>query len=84
MSDITIVMYHYVREIEKSKYPKIKGLEFSSFCKQLDYLNDNYKIIKVEEIINCLKTGSKLPPQSCWLTFDDGYKDHFSFVLPEL
>ena len=84
MSDITIVMYHYVRKIEKSKYPKIKGLEFSSFCRQLDYLNDNYKIIKVEEIINCLKTGEKLPPKSCWLTFDDGYKDHFSFVLPEL
>ena len=61
MNDITIVMYHYVRKIEKSKYPKIKGLEFSSFCRQLDYLNDNYKIIKVEEIINCLKTGEKLP-----------------------
>jgi len=28
--------------------------------------------------------GTTLPEKSCLLTFDDGYKDHISFVLPEL
>ena len=32
-SNIYIVMYHYVRNIKKSKYPNIKGLEFSDFKK---------------------------------------------------
>ena len=35
MSNLTIVMYHYVREIEGSAYPNIKGLEILS----LDPLN---------------------------------------------
>ena len=34
---INIIMYHYVREIKKSKYPNLKGLEFSDFKKQINY-----------------------------------------------
>ena len=26
--NVYLVMHHYVREIKKSKYPNIKGLEF--------------------------------------------------------
>ncbi len=29
---ITVVMYHYVRRIEESRYPEIKGLELDLFC----------------------------------------------------
>ena len=25
-----------------------------------------------------------MPPESCYLGFDDGFKDHFKYVLPEL
>ena len=31
-------MYHFVREIKKSSFPNIKGLEFSSFKNQIDFL----------------------------------------------
>ena len=44
-------MYHYVRKIKNSLYPKIKGLEFSKFKKQLNYLNKNYTIITPDEFI---------------------------------
>ena len=40
--NINIVMYHYVREIKSSNYPKIKGLEISGFRRQLDYLTNNF------------------------------------------
>ena len=33
---INIIMYHYVREIQKSKYPNLKGLEFNDFKKQIN------------------------------------------------
>ena len=31
MSKLTIVMYHYVRPINGSRYPEIKGLELDDF-----------------------------------------------------
>ncbi len=37
MKNITIIMYHYVREIKNSKYPTIKGLEISSFKKTIRF-----------------------------------------------
>ena len=49
MSSLTIVMYHYVREIKDFAYPRIKGLEFEGFKRQLDYLESNYKIITAEQ-----------------------------------
>lgn len=77
-------MYHYVREIKNSEYPKIKGLEIEGFVRQLDYLNNNFNIIKAEDVINYVKFGVNLPDKACLLTFDDGYKDHLTYVLPEL
>jgi len=84
MNELTIVMYHYVRNIKNSQYQNIKGLETDGFRRQLDYLSGNFNIIKAEDLIDSLKNGVQLPEKSCLLTFDDGYKDHLTFVLPEL
>lgn len=84
MNKLTIVMYHYVRPIKGSKYPGIKGLELNGFLKQLDYLQENFSIITTEEAISAVKYNNKLPENACWLTFDDGYKDHYKYVMPEL
>ena len=81
---LTIVMYHYVREIKNSQFPKIKGLELEGFRRQLDYFEKNYNLIKASQIIEYLKDGVSLPANACLLSFDDGYKDHIKFVLPEL
>ena len=77
-------MYHYVRPIKGSKFPGIKGLELDGFKQQLDYLTENFNIVSTEQVINAAKHSSPLPNNACWLTFDDGYKDHFKYVMPEL
>ena len=84
MNELTIVMYHYVRPISDSKYPGIKGLELQCFKRQSDYLESNYSIVSSKEVIDAVLKNKSLPPKACWLTFDDGYKDHFKYVLPEL
>ena len=84
MSALTVVMYHYVRPIEGSSWPKIKGLELEGFKSQLDYLSRNYDFVTAEDVINASKHKESLSENACWLTFDDGYKDHFNYVLPEL
>ena len=84
MSNLSIVMYHYVRPISGSKFHLLKGLELEKFKKQLDYLEDKYTIVSTEEVIDSSRNHKKLPRNACWLTFDDGYKDHYEYVLPEL
>lgn len=81
---VTVVMYHYVREIKNSRYPNIKGLEAENFKRQLEYLDSCYSFITMAELIAFLEGDFKLPENSLLLTFDDGYSDHFNFVYPVL
>ena len=78
------VNYHYVRPIKNSKNKNIKGLEIKEFIKQLNFLKKNYNIISAYDIKEFLKNNQKIPKKSCLLTFDDGYKDHYKYVMPEL
>ena len=84
MTDLTIVMYHYIRPIIGSEFPGIKGLEIEGFKRQLDFLENNYSIVSSEQVIDKIIKNKELPPKACWLTFDDGYRDHYQYVLPEL
>jgi len=82
--NLSIVMYHYVRPISNSSYPNIKGLEVDGFKRQLDYFQENNSIVSAEDVIDATYNSKKLPTNPVWLTFDDGYKDHIDYVLPEL
>jgi len=81
---VTIVMYHFVREIKESRYKGIKGLEYKNFKKQINFFINNYNIIKMEDMINLKKENKEFPEKCLILTFDDGYKDHFDYVFPIL
>jgi len=77
-------MYHYVRDIHNSTYPRLKGLDISSFKRQLDFLQANYTMACLADVRACIKESRPLPEKTCWLTFDDGYRDHYEYVFPEL
>jgi peptidoglycan/xylan/chitin deacetylase (PgdA/CDA1 family) len=81
---VTIIMYHYVRDLKNSKFPRIKGLDLSLFVEQIEYLIKNYNIVTMEEVINSIFEENKLPNKAALLTFDDGYIDHFLNVFPIL
>lgn len=83
MNKLNIIMYHYVRESKNSKFPNIKSLELNDFKDQLNYLKKKYKILNYQEFLH-YSEQKKIPKNSCMLTFDDGYKDHIKYVLPEL
>lgn len=86
MSKISIVMYHYVRDLEHSRYPAIKGLDVKLFEEQLKYIQKHFQVIRMEELLEGYGTGdfSKLPENACLLTFDDGYIDHYTMAYPLL
>jgi len=82
---VTIVMYHYVRELAHSRFPAIKGLSLERFRRQLDHIQANYTPVAVEDLIAALGPGGRdLPPRALLLTFDDAYTDHYVNVLPAL
>lgn len=82
---VTIVMYHYVRDLKRSRFPAIKGLSVERFCRQLDYIQTRYTPITAEDLLQVLSSPKEdLPPNPILLTFDDGYSDHFTNVFPLL
>ena len=66
MKQLTILMYHYVRPIKKSIYPGIKGLEFESFKRQLDYLSNTHTFITAEQLITYSLGNQELPLKPCY------------------
>ena len=83
-SALTIVMYHYVRDLRHSRYPEIKGLPRDEFEEQIRYIKKHYSVISGPELMNAIAEGASLPPRPLLLTFDDGYLDHFTEVFPVL
>jgi peptidoglycan/xylan/chitin deacetylase (PgdA/CDA1 family) len=81
---VSIVMYHYVRELKHSRFPEIKGLSIEEFKNQIRYIKKHYNIISADDIMDAVDLGSDLPPRALLLTFDDGYLDHFTQVFPVL
>ncbi|SQA93186.1 polysaccharide deacetylase family protein [Capnocytophaga ochracea] len=82
--NLTVVMYHYVRDLKYSRYPSIKGLDATLFKEQVAFLKKHYSFVTVEEVIAATQGIHKLPSHPVILTFDDAYIDHFTYVFPIL
>lgn len=75
------IMYHYVRPVSE-EYPNLNSLDVEIFKRQLDYFEKEYGFLSKDEYQNSVRKGRN--PKGVVLTFDDGFKDHFEYVLPEL
>ena len=81
---VSIVMYHYARDLQASRYPGIKGLDLKLFREQIDFLKARYTFINCGQLLESCIHGADLPENSIFLTFDDGYIDHYTNVFPIL
>lgn len=81
---LTIIMYHYVRDLSRSRYPQIKGLPTGNFRRQIEHVQEHYNVIGADRLLQAVTEGAPLPPKAALLTFDDGYLDHFTNVFPLL
>ncbi len=99
-SSCLTVMYHFVRDVEKTPYPGIKARRVAEFAGQVEYLCRRHEPIRAADLIAHFETCSpvrpsgagresmpparQLPASGFNLTFDDGFKDHLHSVLPVL
>lgn len=77
-------MYHYVRDLQNTRYPAIKGLDVRLFREQLKYFKKHYNFITAAQLIDAYENGMQLPPKSLLFTFDDAYIDHYTYAFPLL
>ena len=59
MSKLTIIMYHYVRDLAHSAYPAIKGLDLALFEEQLDFLAREFTPVRMEDVLEALTIHSE-------------------------
>lgn len=81
---LTIVMYHYVRDLAATRWPTLKARDVAAFDGQLDWLESQHEVVSVDQIVEATRGGDPLPTNAAWLTFDDGYAEHFDLVMPRL
>lgn len=81
---LTVVMYHYVRDLKYSRYPEIKGCDIRAFREQVAFVKKHYHPVTVEEVIDAYYSNKQLPDHAILLTFDDAYSDHFEYAFPVL
>ena len=73
------IMYHYVQPNALS-LPYFRHLHIDAFKKQLDYFVDEGLSFLTKQQVK----DYSWPTDSVLLTFDDGFKCHYKYVLPEL
>jgi len=83
-NELTVVMYHYVRDLARSRYPAIKGLDVARFRGQLAHLGRHFRFVRVEDVLAACRGEQDLAPGAVLLTFDDGYADHWRYAFPLL
>ena len=81
---LNIIMYHYVRDFKSSLYKNISGLDINEFDHQIRYLKKNFIILNPSDAKKKILQSYNFNKKYCWLTFDDGYIDHYKFVRPIL
>ncbi|MDF1513117.1 MAG: polysaccharide deacetylase family protein [Anaerolineae bacterium] len=84
---VPILMYHYISDLpqDADRYRVDLTVLPERFEQQLQYLQaQGYHTIKLVDIYDALSVGKPLPDNPIVLTFDDGYKDAYTQVLPLL
>lgn len=78
---VFILEYHKVNDVDKDEYT----ITVEEFKKQLSYLREQgYTTISLMDFIRAKKYHEQLPPKPIILTFDDGYEDNYTNVMPIL
>src|ERR1700730_4017482 len=81
---LNVVMYHYVRDLPSTRFPRIKGLLSEDFRRQVAWLSEHQEMATLESALAFLAGQYQPDRDLCLLTFDDGLNHTYTEVLPIL
>ena len=80
-----ILEYHQVTDTAEEPGYERYNVPPADFSEQLDYLRANgYTTITLQDFMRAVHGKTALPPKPIVLTFDDGYADNYTEMLPIL
>lgn len=80
---VPILMYHSVNPTAVAK--NRLAVSVNTFERQMHFLKShNYNVVSLDVIASLIKNRKKMPPKTVALTFDDGYKDNYTYAFPIL
>ena len=84
-----VVVLTYHRVAPRGEDWELPAILPSIFERELEYLNQHYHVISLDELVRALRDGFKTLPEKhgrrfVVVTFDDGYKDNYDFAFPLL
>ena len=81
---VPILMYHSVNPVSDRERNRLI-VPTDVFERQMRFLNEHhYNVVSLDSLISLLEGKKKIPPKTVALTFDDGYKDNYTYAFPIL
>jgi len=78
---VPIIMYH---RVDFTGGPPSNIVNPEIFAWQMDFLKKNgYKVISLNQLVDAITKEKPLPRNSVVITFDDGYKDNYTYAFKE-
>ncbi len=86
-SQAVVLMYHRVIDrvdLNRAHFQPGMYVTKEAFEMQMRYLTQHYNVVSLQGFAEIMKSGNKIPANTCVLTFDDGWKDTYTNVFPIL
>lgn len=80
MGSISCVMYHYIKKNNDLFFKNFNKINRKIFKEQINFFEKKFTFLSPDEA-KYLIDKKNINKQFCWLTFDDGYIEHYEFVL---
>lgn len=80
---VPVLMYHSVSPFATEE--NRLSVSHASFERQMRFLKDHhYNVVPLASLAEMIKNKKRIPRRTVVLTFDDGYRDNFTYAFPVL